>query len=322
VLEFAPSTSEADLHLKLPNNHEEEAAKLTAAQRHALGKAHDLLGFHAGAEGHVGYLNRVDLGHAVQAFTDDKPTDALLDSLLQRFGKAKQGYMNLEEFTALLVSGLLHPQHEGRYYVALSLAEAETIRRILHIRKKKDPQHAIPNASTELALRYSPMTTPGLPVTSAGDGGVVFDASTKWHSSSGGTLATPFEAGVAHSSFRFFDCDMHFALPALNILVRSLHGRYTAIKTPHPRFFIGVHVEAYLLFCLLGLFDLCFLFFLLSVVPQYPRPRKILLFHRGLPSPHGTKGNNTTFLLILSLSLHTLYLFRLHRVPLSPRNLF
>jgi hypothetical protein len=222
VLEFAPSSLPADLRLR---TREEEHVKLSEAQLTALRKAHSLLGFHAGAEGNANYLAREDLRHAVRAFTDEKPSEELLDSITRQFSQEKSGYLSFDEFTALLVSGILHPQHIGRYYVAVSLAEAETIRRILHIRKRKDPDHVIPNTSTEVALRYSPMSTPGAPP--AGDGGVVFDASRAWHTAKG-TKSTPFEAAVAHSSFRFFDCDMHFSLPALNVLVRSLHGRYDA----------------------------------------------------------------------------------------------
>jgi hypothetical protein len=224
VLEFAPSSASTELRLR---TQAEEHVKLTDQQLEALRKAHSLLGFHANAEGHVNYLAREDLRHAVIAFTDEKPSEALLDSITEKFSQEKRGYLSFDEFTNLLVSGILHPQHVGRYYVAVSLAEAETIRRILHIRKRKDPEHVIPHASTEVALRYSPMSTPGTPP--AGDGGVVFDASRRWHTAQG-TGATPFEAAVAHSSFRFFDCDMHFSLPALNVLVRSLHGRYKAFQ--------------------------------------------------------------------------------------------
>ena len=196
--------------------------KLTDTQLHALQKAHSLLGFHANLSGHTNYLAREDIRHAIQAFTDEKPTEAQLDSIITQFGKELKGFLSFQEFQSLLVSGILHPQHIGRYYVAVSLAEAETIRRILHIRKRKDPSHVIPHANTELALRYSPMSSPTAPI--AGDGGIIFDASHGWQMK--GTTATPFEAAVAHSSYRFFDCDMHFPLPALNVLVRSLHGRY------------------------------------------------------------------------------------------------
>jgi hypothetical protein len=127
----------------------------------------------------------------------------------------------------------------------VSLAEAETIRRILHLRKRCDNQCIIPNLSAELALRYSPMCEPDAP--KAGDGGVIFDASWGWQPSerrvTGGSIstectqfskgnkffsptgATAYEAAVAHSSFRFFDGDMHFSDPALNVLIRVVRGR-------------------------------------------------------------------------------------------------
>jgi hypothetical protein len=269
VLEFAPSSDSTELRLR---TQAEEHVKLTDQQLEALRKAHSLLGFHANAEGHVNYLAREDLRHAVNAFTDEKPTEALLDSITEKFSQEKRGYLSFDEFTNLLVSGILHPQHVGRYYVAVSLAEAETIRRILHIRKRKDPEHVIPHASTEVALRYSPMSTPGAPP--AGDGGVVFDASRRWHTAQG-TGAMPFEAAVAHSSFRFFDCDMHFSLPALNVLVRSLHGRY----------------KAFLHFANIVLISFIVYF-------QHSGQGKILFLNRGLPTPHGAQG---TVLLTRSL---------------------
>jgi hypothetical protein len=48
---------------------------------------------------------------------------------LARFSASKET-LSLEEFRSLMTSGMLHPEHKGRYWVALSLAEAETIRRI------------------------------------------------------------------------------------------------------------------------------------------------------------------------------------------------
>ena len=106
--------------------------------------------------------------------------------------------------------------------MAVSLSEAETIRRILHIRTRNTTASGIGLAGnkTELALRYSPMSTPGAPL--AGDGGVVFDATPSW--TQNGTGATTYEAALAHSAYRFFDGDVHFAQAALNILIRVLNG--------------------------------------------------------------------------------------------------
>lgn len=126
-------------------------------------------------------MNKEDLLYAVQAATDNVPSDALLNELLDKFSseiKSDQKLMSLADFRSMLTHGQLHPSHVGRYFVAVSLCEAETIRRILHVRKKKDPTHLIDRKDTEIALRYSAMSGPGAPL--AGDGGMILDASWNW----------------------------------------------------------------------------------------------------------------------------------------------
>lgn len=190
ILEYAPSTLPENLRLQTAD---EARVVLTEEQERALAKAHLLLGFHAASQGNLYSLNREDLVLAVRAITSERPTDALIDSILERFSSSKS-LVSLDEFRSLVTSGMLHPQHVGRHWVAVSLAEAETIRRILHVRKKKNPEQIIPNAHVDMALRYSLMCSPGSP--SAGDGGVVFDASWGWQRRGSG--ATPYEAAVAH----------------------------------------------------------------------------------------------------------------------------
>jgi hypothetical protein len=124
---------------------------------------------------------------AVQASIDQKPSDELIATIMDTYS-ADKGTLQLHEFRALLTGGLLHKVHVGRCWVALSLAEAETVRRILKIRKKKNPLSLINNATAEVALRYSIMCAPGR---------IVFDASWRWQRA--GTGATPYEAAVAHS---------------------------------------------------------------------------------------------------------------------------
>jgi hypothetical protein len=247
VLEFAPTTDPKDFRLKTAEEYS-SSLSLTAEQEFALKKAHDLLSFHAISEGFSGVMNRRDIKNAVVALTDiNEPSELLIDSIISRFCKpsdtggsrSEKPGMDLVQFKSLLMSGMLHPVHKGRYWVALSLAEAETIRRILHLRNRGDNQAIISNASTELALRHSPICGSG---SKTGDGGVIFDASWGWQTNAGhvadvsknslvvggvgDTGATMYEAAVAHNSFRFFDCDMHFSEPALNILVRVLRSRY------------------------------------------------------------------------------------------------
>jgi len=107
--------------------------------------------------------------------------------------------------------------------VALSLAEAETIRRIIHVRKNSAV--LVDNNSTEVALRYSLVS--GHEGSSTALGGIVFDASLTWRSRGYGVAAGMpplYEALMVQASFRFFDCDMHFTPTALHILVRELSG--------------------------------------------------------------------------------------------------
>jgi Ca2+-binding EF-hand superfamily protein len=201
---------------------EEMQIQLSEEEDKALAKAHTLLGFEAMGTGNPHHLTRKDLANAIFAATDAVPTEEQLDSLIQQFS-ADQKYLNFEEFKRLMTSGILYPEHKGRNWVAVSLAEAETIRRIIHIRQKlKDNkvQPLIENATTEIALRYSLMNGPTAPL--SGDGGVILDSSLQWHQH--GTAATVYEAAKAHNSFRFFDCDMHYAPSALNVLIRAVHG--------------------------------------------------------------------------------------------------
>lgn len=219
-MEYTPSNN--DLRLKTDS---ECALELTSQQEAVLKKAHSFLGFHALSQGREGCVSREDLAHVVQAATDLKMSETQLDMLMSKWCKDKS-HMGFEEFKKLMESSELRPESKGRYWVALSLAEAETIRRILHVRQgaARDVSTVKPlidNCSTEVALRLSSVMGPNsLP---AGDGGVVLDASNVWRTR--GSSATPYEAAVAHNSFRFFDCDMYLPPAGLNVLVKSLGGR-------------------------------------------------------------------------------------------------
>ena len=216
--------------------HESMALELTEARSEALRKAFLLL-----ADGEL-QMKRNHLANAVRAITDATPDDAALDALLGQAAGAGAGAgsteLSLGAFSNLLRQGGLHPAYKGRYFVALSLAEAETLRRVLHLRGS-DP--ILPGGNAEVALRYSPIASPTaagvLTDKVAGDGGIVFDASAGWRKSTG---ATACEGGVAHNTFRFFDGDMHYSEPALNVLVRGLQASSTLER---ERFFsatIGV----------------------------------------------------------------------------------
>lgn len=88
----------------------------------------------------------------------------------------------------------------------MSLAEAETIRRIMHIRLEKS---IIDHADTSIALRCVP---------------AVLDASL------GFVEPAAYQRDVAHQSLRFLDCDMFYKDNQINVLVRALQG-----STPRDR---------------------------------------------------------------------------------------
>ncbi len=222
MLEYAPSTDSKELRLKTA---QEAVVKLTESQERTLKKAYSLLGFHARAAGKVDALSREDLRSAIHAITSALPEESFVDNLIKNYC-SDEAYMTYTEFRKLVTEGSLYPEHVGRNWVIISLSEAETLRRILHVRGEKYP-NVIPGETTELALRYSPRPSVGAPP--AGDGGFIIDATPKWKAQ--GTAATRYEAAVVHSSFRFFDCDMFFSNSALDVLVRVLRGRYELDNT-------------------------------------------------------------------------------------------
>lgn len=212
VLEWTPSESAVSV---VPPEQVRALNLLDATQTKAFEKSFHLLNFHA-AEG--AELSAVDLVNAVRAATDYKLSAESVQELIREFGDPKTNTISMVGFKAAITSGRLRAVHYGRYWVAVSLAEAETLRRILHVSQGKP---LLDGLDIEAALRYSPMSAPGAPV--AGDSGVIFDASTGWTK---GTVAvtgcTPYQSAVAHNCMRFFDCDMHFPESALNILLTSI----------------------------------------------------------------------------------------------------
>lgn len=145
VLEFAPDAAEGALRLK---TEQEAAVTLTEAQLLALQKAHALLGTAATAAGHPRHLNAADVTSAIHAATDELPSPELVESILHRFADAGSGSLiSFSGFQDMITKGALYPEHKGRFWVAVSLSEAETIRRILHVRCKHE-QALIPGATT------------------------------------------------------------------------------------------------------------------------------------------------------------------------------
>ena len=217
LLEYAPSTDGDALRLWSRDESRAALGELDAAKAAELSKAHELLSFHGMS---AGGLRREDLATAVRVVTDTAADDAQLASLMAEFC-AGSDVMDLGAFRNMLTTAALRPEHRGRYYVALSLLEAETLRRILHVATDRGDR-AIAGSSAELALRYSPVSSTA--AGDAGDAGIVLAASPGWWA--GGarpdTGHTAYETALARGCFRYFDGDMHYTEQTLQIMIRGL----------------------------------------------------------------------------------------------------
>ena len=112
----------------------------------------------------------------------------------------------------------------GRYFVALSLVEAESLRGILHMRQN---QPLIPGSSAVMALEtISP--------TGCGD---VLDCSYGFNTRS------PYQREIAHASYQFLDSQEHFVEQELTYILQSVQENsmddrkrwYNAIKSCRRR---------------------------------------------------------------------------------------
>ena len=166
-------------------------------------------------------LSMNQLRSAIRVATDTEVHEDTLKDVVARYGT--NGYVDVVGLRDLLTSGELRVVEEGRHFVAVSLAEAETLRSILHMQDNKPLQGGV-----GLALRYTPMQTLGSShhkktPTGPGATGVVFDASVNWRMGTEAATLTPnYQLLSAHNCMRFLDCAQHYPAHALHSLIRSL----------------------------------------------------------------------------------------------------
>ena len=141
---------------------------------------------------------RREIAQLMRAAEHEAVDDAAVDQLLDG---AHEESLSFDEMRRVLVSGELRRGDCGRHFVLLSLAEAETIRCILHMRQG---QPLLPGSDMALALRCI----------TAND--AVFDATASF------PAATEYQRRVSQQTFRFLDSAMHYKPAELNVLLRSL----------------------------------------------------------------------------------------------------
>ena len=147
--------------------------------------------------------------------------EAALSALARRIAKNSSGGpdagVTLEDLKNAVRNMNMYGIQDGRYYVALSLAEAESLRAAMHGAKRERMEGAgdgtlVPFASTEVGLRLA----------APGGGGALIEAT------SGYEPAELFQAATATQCFRFVDSQVDFEDHELSLLLRSLQGNTCA----------------------------------------------------------------------------------------------
>jgi len=101
----------------------------------------------------------------------------------------------------LLSGPSIRSEREGLHSVCLSLVEAETIRRIMHV---ADGQEVVDSARVDLALRIVPAED------------ALMDSTFK------SVPPPPFQRVVTHQAWRFFDCETHYSDPQIVYLLKAV----------------------------------------------------------------------------------------------------
>ena len=114
----------------------------------------------------------------------------------------------------LLLSAKFREEYTGHFTVAISLSEAATIRRIMHLRSQRPDLVVDGSEDTALALRVLPA------------GNMLLDTSLQFEKAfvEAGEESTysPYQTEATCEVMRFINCDMHFSESALNTLLRLL----------------------------------------------------------------------------------------------------
>eukprot|EP01059_Diplonema_ambulator_P011882 TRINITY_DN2195_c0_g1_i1.p1 TRINITY_DN2195_c0_g1~~TRINITY_DN2195_c0_g1_i1.p1 ORF type:complete len:3611 (+),score=1490.67 TRINITY_DN2195_c0_g1_i1:684-11516(+) len=114
--------------------------------------------------------------------------------------------LSTAETVDILKGNLLRGEQSGRNFVAVSLAEAETIRRIIHVKGNAGLPFLGSSSATHVALRHVPASNR------------VIDASKGFP-----FPEYDYQQNKANVCFRFFDCEMQYTDSAQNLLLRSMH---------------------------------------------------------------------------------------------------
>ena len=202
-------------------------------QELSLRKAFEL----ADASG-TGGLNEQELKEVLRAVDVDVDGDegsAFVSDFFRRVADTNHdGTVSFEELKQMVAGGAYYKVQGGRYYVALSLPEAECMRAFMH---------------TEVSS-----------VSGLGGGGLGWGGDTSACLSTGQTMLdyTPgfepsgsYQAGTARAVYKFLDSQVNFEATEVNNLIRALQGNdvgsrkrfFDEVKSNRRRKAVGVETR-------------------------------------------------------------------------------
>jgi hypothetical protein len=134
-----------------------------------------------------------------------------------------QNGISIDKVRDLLVCGELSKVQKGRKMVAISLAEAETIRRIIHLRNNSTSNWLTSGNTDQFCISLRCFS----------GGNFITDKSINFigcEDKQSNSLYLPFTLQSAYEGFRYFNCDMFFNENSLYTLIKCLHNTTKRIR--------------------------------------------------------------------------------------------
>ena len=134
------------------------------------------------------------------------------------------GTADLRQLCELMHPSVLQPVTPGRYFMAISLAEAESVRAVMHSRQGR-PFSLVEGSRCTLAMHLLRRT---------GEEAVQLEAS------HGHRFSTDCEAQMAHQCLRYIDSELDFTSAELTLLLRGVQDNETRAR---EAFFLAVRAS-------------------------------------------------------------------------------
>ena len=192
IMEWIPNSADLEVMAAtdLPGD---EVTILTSEQEMSMRRSFEMFN-----HGKSGALSPAELREVLRALDVNVSDEEELMEYMHLFADPNTQMIGFEEWRSLMVYQTFAKVQARRYYVALSLEEAETVRGIIHSR---DLQSIFGHPNTSIGLRV---------------GSILLD------STQGFTTAPPSQQITAESCYRYMNSDMYFVDEEMGNLVRAL----------------------------------------------------------------------------------------------------